>query len=159
MDELRDLCDEHNLILLEDCAQSHCLMYHGKPLGSIGRGAAFSFYPTKNLGAIGDGGSVATNDTALADKVRWLRQYGWRERYISDFEGINSRLDELQAAILRVKLPFLALDNKRRRSLATIHATRIPHHAPSGRHLLVVSGAAPGSGERCGLSLFAGPAV
>jgi len=121
MDELRDLCDEHNLILLEDCAQSHGAMYHGKPLGSIGRGAAFSFYPTKNLGAIGDGGAVATNDSALADKVRWLRQYGWRERYISDFEGINSRLDELQAAILRVKLPFLAVDNKRRRSLATIY--------------------------------------
>src|SRR6184192_2596126 len=91
MDELRDLCDEHNLILLEDCAQSHGAMYHGKPLGSIGRGAAFSFYPTKNLGAIGDVG------------------------------GINSRLDELQAAILRVKLPFLAVDNKRRRSLATIY--------------------------------------
>jgi dTDP-4-amino-4,6-dideoxygalactose transaminase len=121
MDELRRLCDEHNLILLEDCAQSHGAMYHGKPVGSIGRGAAFSFYPTKNLAAIGDGGSVVTKDTALADKVRWLRQYGWRERYISDFDGINSRLDELQAAILRVKLPFLAANNKRRRSLAAIY--------------------------------------
>jgi dTDP-4-amino-4,6-dideoxygalactose transaminase len=121
MDELRGLCDGHNLILLEDCAQSHGAMYHGKPVGSIGRGAAFSFYPTKNLGAIGDGGAVATNDTALADKVRWLRQYGWRERYISDFDGINSRLDELQAAILRVKLPFLTPNNERRRSLAAIY--------------------------------------
>lgn len=121
MDELRSLCNEHNLILLEDCAQSHGAMYHGKPVGSIGRGASFSFYPTKNLGAIGDGGAVTTNDSALADKVRWLRQYGWRERYISDFAGINSRLDELQAAILRVKLPFLTANNKRRRSLAAIY--------------------------------------
>lgn len=121
MDELRGLCDEHNLILLEDCAQSHGAMYHGKAVGSIGHGASFSFYPTKNLAAIGDGGAVATNDTALADKVRWLRQYGWRERYISDFNGINSRLDELQAAILRVKLPFLTANNKHRRSLAAIY--------------------------------------
>jgi dTDP-4-amino-4,6-dideoxygalactose transaminase len=121
MGELRGLCDEHNLILLEDCAQSHGATYQGKQVGSIGRGAAFSFYPTKNLGAIGDGGAVATNDTALADKVRWLRQYGWRERYVSDFNGINSRLDELQAAILRVKLPFLTANNKRRRSLAAIY--------------------------------------
>jgi len=121
MDELHRLCDEHNLVILEDCAQSHGAVYHGKPVGSIGRGAAFSFYPTKNLGAIGDGGCVVTNDTALADKVRWLRQYGWRERYISDFEGINSRLDELQAAILRVKLPFLTANNKHRRSLAAIY--------------------------------------
>ena len=121
LDGLRALCDEHNLILLEDCAQSHGAMYHGKPVGSIGRGASFSFYPTKNLGAIGDGGAVTTNDTALADKVRWLRQYGWRQRYISDFEGINSRLDELQAAILRVKLPFVAASNKRRRFLADIY--------------------------------------
>src|SRR6266496_1437468 len=121
MDELRGLCDGHNLVLLEDCAQSHGAMYHGKPVGSIGRGASFSFYPTKNLGAIGDGGAVTTNDSALADKVRWLRQYGWRERYISDFDGINSRLDELQAAILRVKLPFLIPNNKRRRSLAAIY--------------------------------------
>jgi len=121
MDELRDLCKEHNLILLEDCAQSHGAMYRGKTVGSIGRGAAFSFYPTKNLAAIGDGGAVITNDSTLADKVRWLRQYGWRERYVSDFEGINSRLDELQAAILRAKLPFLAANNKRRRALATIY--------------------------------------
>jgi dTDP-4-amino-4,6-dideoxygalactose transaminase len=136
MDELRRLCDEYNLILLEDCAQSHGAIYYGKPVGSIGRGAAFSFYPTKNLGAIGDGGSVATNDTALADKVRWLRQYGWRERYISDFEGINSRLDELQAAILRVRLPFLAANNKRRRSLAAIYEkglSDLPIQAPASR--------------------------
>src|SRR5439155_380994 len=98
-----------NLILLEDCAQSHGAMYHGKPLGSIGRGAAFSFYPTKNLGSIGDGWAVATNDSALADKVRWLRQYGWRERYVGDFEGINSRTDALVPEILSLPLhPYLA---------------------------------------------------
>ncbi len=136
MDGLRRLCDEHNLILLEDCAQSHGATYHGTSVGSIGRGAAFSFYPTKNLGAIGDGGSVVTNDTALAEKVRWLRQYGWRERYISDFEGINSRLDELQAAILRVKLPLLAAKNKRRRSLAAIYEkglSNLPIQTPVSR--------------------------
>jgi dTDP-4-amino-4,6-dideoxygalactose transaminase len=103
-----------------DCA-NHGAIYQGKQVGSIGRGASFSFYPTKNLAAIGDGGGVATNETTLADKVRWLRQYGWRKRYISDFEGINSRLDELQAAILRVKLPFLTVNNKRRRLLAAIY--------------------------------------
>jgi len=136
MDGLRRLCDEHNLILLEDCAQSHGATYHGTSVGSIGRGAAFSFYPTKNLGAIGDGGSVVTDDTALAEKVRWLRQYGWRERYISDFEGINSRLDELQAAILRVKLPLLAAKNKRRRSLAAIYEkglSNLPIQTPVSR--------------------------
>lgn len=112
------VCKKHNLILFEDCAQSHGAQFHGRNAGSIGRGSSFSFYPTKNLGAIGDGGGVCTNDDGLAQKIRWLRQYGWRERYISDFEGVNSRLDELQAAILRVKLPFLAEKNAKRRVLA-----------------------------------------
>ncbi len=113
---------KHGIIILEDCAQCHGAKFHGRNAGSIGRGSSFSFYPTKNLGAIGDGGGVCTNDDELAQKIRWLRQYGWRERYISDFEGVNSRLDELQAAILRVKLPFLTETNDKRRALAARYA-------------------------------------
>jgi dTDP-4-amino-4,6-dideoxygalactose transaminase len=89
--------------------------------GTWGDIAAFSFYPTKNLGALGDGGMVVTRDTELAKRIRLLQQYGWRERYISDIPGRNSRLDELQAAILRVKLQYLDKDNKRRQSLALIY--------------------------------------
>lgn len=137
-----EVCRKHGLVLLEDCAQSHGAGYHGKNAGAIGRGASFSFYPTKNLGAIGDGGAVCTDDDELARKVRWLRQYGWRERYISDFEGVNSRLDELQAAILRVKLPSLAATNEQRRMLAARYAqglaglpVRIPVERPGCRHV------------------------
>jgi dTDP-4-amino-4,6-dideoxygalactose transaminase len=119
------LCKKHNLVLLEDCAQCHGAQHHGRNVGSIGRGSSFSFYPTKNLGAIGDGGAVCTDDGELAEKIRWLRQYGWRERYISHLEGINSRLDELQAAILRVKLPFLAETNDKRRALAARYAEKL----------------------------------
>src|SRR5205814_2259195 len=97
--DLRSLCREHGLRLIEDCAQSHGALYQGVRTGSIGDLAAFSFYPTKNLGALGDGGAVVTNDDGLRDSVRFLREYGWRQRYISDRPGINSRLDELQAAI------------------------------------------------------------
>lgn len=133
MDLLKKLCSEHGLILLEDCAQAVGATYHGSPVGTIGCGAAFSFYPTKNLGAIGDGGCVITSDNALAEKIRCLRQYGWRRRYFSDFEGINSRLDELQAAILSAKLPLLAEGNRRRRSLAEIYhkgLSNLPVQAP-----------------------------
>ena len=86
--------------------------------GAIGDIAAFSFYPTKNLGALGDGGAVATNDSDLAESVRLLREYGWRERYVSDIPGLNSRLDEIQAAILRVKLRHLDAENARRSRIA-----------------------------------------
>ncbi len=116
------VCEKYNLVLLEDCAQCHGAKHQGIAAGAIGRGSSFSFYPTKNLGAIGDGGGVCTNDDELADKVRSLRQYGWKERYISAWEGVNSRLDELQAAILRVKLKSLARSNARRRHLASLYA-------------------------------------
>lgn len=113
-----DALAELRIPIVEDCAQAHGATWRGKRVGSIGSIAAFSFYPTKNLGAIGDGGAVVTSDPALAKHVRLLREYGWAERYVSHIEGWNSRLDELQAAILRVKLRHLDADNNRRRAIA-----------------------------------------
>jgi dTDP-4-amino-4,6-dideoxygalactose transaminase len=104
--------------VLEDCAQAHGAKYGGRRVGSMGVLGAFSFYPTKNLGAIGDGGAVVTDSDDLAHRMRLLREYGWAERYISSSDGWNSRLDELQAAILRVKLRHLDDDNARRRAIA-----------------------------------------
>jgi dTDP-4-amino-4,6-dideoxygalactose transaminase len=104
--------------VLEDCAQAHGAKYGGRRVGSMGVLGAFSFYPTKNLGAIGDGGAVVTDSDDLARRMRLLREYGWAERYISSSDGWNSRLDELQAAILRVKLRHLDDDNARRRAIA-----------------------------------------
>ncbi len=112
------LARRHGIRVIEDCAQAHGASMAGAPAGTWGDLAAFSFYPTKNLGALGDGGAVFTRDEVLADRVRILRQYGWRTRYVADEPGRNSRLDELQAAILRVKLPHLEAGNTRRRALA-----------------------------------------
>jgi dTDP-4-amino-4,6-dideoxygalactose transaminase len=112
---------QYGLRVIEDCAQAHGATYRGKRVGSWGDIACFSFYPTKNLGAIGDGGAVVTNNPGLAEKVRCLREYGWVERNISSIRGWNSRLDELQAAILRVKLQFLDADNKQRRRIAALY--------------------------------------
>lgn len=112
------IAERHGLYLIEDCAQSHGATLNGRMTGTWGDIAAFSFYPTKNLGAMGDGGMVVTDNSALAERVRLLQQYGWRERYISDIPGGNSRLDELQAAVLRVKLRYLNKENMRRQSLA-----------------------------------------
>lgn len=109
---------EHKLIVLEDCAQAHGAKVKGKNVGSFGDVAAFSFYPTKNLGAIGDGGGIVTSSEKIAQAAAIVRQYGWKERYISSIPGVNSRLDELQAAILRVKLKYLENDNKKRGRLA-----------------------------------------
>ncbi len=118
LDAIGKFCQEHNLILIEDGSQAHGAKWKGKRLGSIGHIGCFSCYPTKNLGAIGDAGLVTTNDDKLAHKIRILREYGWQERYISDIPGRNSRLDELQAAILRIKLRHLDDDNQKRRDLA-----------------------------------------
>jgi dTDP-4-amino-4,6-dideoxygalactose transaminase len=104
--------------LVEDCAQSHGARWRGRATGGFGRTAAFSFYPSKNLGAYGDGGAVATGDAGLASRLRELRQYGWTRRDYSEREGWNSRLDEIQAAILRAKLPDLERENARRREIA-----------------------------------------
>ena len=128
--------------VIEDCAQSHGAMYDGRRTGAWGDMACFSFYPTKNLGAIGDGGFVATDDPQLAENARLLREYGWRERYVSDVAGWNTRLDELQAAILRVKLRALDADNARRRCLAAIYdewlaacPVVLPMEMPYGQHV------------------------
>lgn len=118
MDAIMEIAYRHGLVVIEDCAQSHGAMWHGRRTGSFGRIAAFSFYPTKNLGALGDGGMIVTNDAALAERARLIRQYGWRDRYVSALAGMNSRLDELQAAILRVKLGRLDADNAQRQTLA-----------------------------------------
>jgi dTDP-4-amino-4,6-dideoxygalactose transaminase len=118
MGEILEIARKFGLKVIEDCAQAHGADINGKKVGAFGDIAAFSFYPTKNLGALGDGGAVVTNSPGLAERVRALREYGWTERYISAFPGVNSRLDEIQAAVLRIKLPHLDHDNARRRAIA-----------------------------------------
>jgi dTDP-4-amino-4,6-dideoxygalactose transaminase len=118
---IMEIARRHDLYVIEDCAQSHGAAIQGRKTGGWGHLAAFSFYPTKNLGALGDGGAVTTDDPQLAQQVRLLREYGWRQRYISDFAGMNSRLDEIQAAVLRVKLQYLDKENAQRRHLAEIY--------------------------------------
>jgi len=118
MHAIMQIARVHGLLVIEDCAQAHGALVNGKKVGTFGDVACFSFYPTKNLGAIGDGGAVATNSDEVADRLCWLREYGWKERYISHMAGVNSRLDELQAAILSVKLKYLDKDNARRIALA-----------------------------------------
>jgi dTDP-3-amino-3,4,6-trideoxy-alpha-D-glucose transaminase len=122
------------IFVLEDCAQAHGALYRGNKVGSYGDIAAYSFYPTKNLGAYGDGGAIATNDPGLADRVNLLRQYGWRERYASDIKGMNSRLDEMQAAILRVKLVHLDAWNAARRERAALY-TELLHGVTTPREM------------------------
>ncbi len=121
LDPILKIAKRYELKVIEDCAQAHGARYHTKRIGSWGHVACFSFYPTKNLGAIGDGGFVTTNDPVIAERLDLLRQYGWRERYISEIGGWNTRLDELQAAILRVKLKYLDADNDRRRQRAAMY--------------------------------------
>lgn len=116
-----EIAKRYNLKVIEDCAQAHGAMYKTKRVGSYGDMACFSFYPTKNLGAIGDGGIVITNNSELAERAKLLREYGWAERYISYFPGWNTRLDELQAAILRIKLKYLDSDNAKRARLAALY--------------------------------------
>ncbi len=118
MDAINDIARKYNLKVIEDAAQAHGAQYKGRPAGSLGDAAGFSFYPTKNLGAIGDGGAVITNDGDLAQKVRLLRNYGSRVKYKNEIQGFNSRLDELQAAFLRVKLAKLDEWNARRALVA-----------------------------------------
>lgn len=119
MPRLMEVATRHNLVVVEDCAQAHGATVGGRKAGTWGQLAAFSFYPTKNLGALGDGGGICSSDPMLIEKARALRQYGWRRRYVSETTGRNSRLDEMQAAILRARLPQLAAENARRTALAT----------------------------------------
>ena len=120
MDKIQSFCSAHNLFLIEDCAQAHGATYKGERVGSIGDIGTFSCYPTKNLGAIGDGGLVTTNSSDIARKIKMIREYGWVNR-ISEVKGRNSRLDELQAAILNIKLKYLDDDNQKRKNLALIY--------------------------------------
>lgn len=113
--------DRAGVPVLEDCSQAHGATFGDRQVGQYGRAAVYSFYPTKNLGAYGDGGAVTTDDAALAEACRACRQYGWRERFISAEPGRNSRLDEMQAAILRIKLATLSEDNARRSAIAAFY--------------------------------------
>lgn len=118
MDVLREVAQDHGLYILEDACQAHGAEFKNKMAGSMGDLGCFSFYPTKNLGACGDGGMVMTNDADIAERLRILRNYGQHQKYIKSMMGINSRLDEIQAAILRVKLKHLKKWNERRREIA-----------------------------------------
>jgi dTDP-3-amino-3,4,6-trideoxy-alpha-D-glucose transaminase len=121
LEPLAVLARERDLALYEDAAQAHGATYRGRRVGGLARAATFSFYPTKNLGALGDGGAIVTDDNELADRLRLLRAYGWRQRSESEIKGFNSRLDELQAALLRIKLRRLDAWNERRRSVAAAY--------------------------------------
>ena len=143
MHDILSIARTHGLKVVEDCAQAHGAEIDGRKVGIFGDAASFSFYPTKNLGAIGDGGAVVTNSREVADRCRALREYGWRERYVSEFPGFNSRLDELQAAILSVKLPHLSSDNEHRREIAQKYSECIsntdikpPAHVPGTLHAM-----------------------
>ena len=113
--------ERHGASVVEDCAQAHGARIGERGVGGFGAAAAFSFYPTKNLGAFGDAGAVSSPDPTVIERVLSLRQYGWKQRYVSEIPGMNSRLDELQAAILRVRLRHLAAENERRRALAAAY--------------------------------------
>jgi dTDP-4-amino-4,6-dideoxygalactose transaminase len=121
LDEVLKIAKQYDLSVVEDACQAHGTEYKGKKVGSSGNAGCFSFYPVKNLGAYGDGGMVTTNDSSLAERIKLLRNYGQSRKYYHDFVGINSRLDELQAAILRVKLSRLDEWNEKRRRLAQLY--------------------------------------
>jgi dTDP-4-amino-4,6-dideoxygalactose transaminase len=126
MTAIREIADRLGLVVLEDAAQAHGAAVGGRRAGSLGTAAAWSFYPGKNLGALGDGGAVTTDDPALAMEIRRLRNYGSRVKYVNEVKGINSRLDELQAAVLGVKLPHLDNWNRRRASIAERYLAELP---------------------------------
>lgn len=118
MDEINELAEKYNLKIIEDAAQAHGALYKGKKTGNLGDAAGFSFYPGKNLGALGDAGAVVTNDKDLADKIRAIANYGSGKKYYNVYKGVNSRLDELQAAFLRIKLKKLEHWNSYRKEIA-----------------------------------------
>lgn len=125
MDEIMSFAKEHDLLVLEDCAQSHGASLKGIKAGNWGHAAAFSFYPGKNLGALGDAGAITTNDEELASTILALRNYGSHKKYENIYQGVNSRLDEIQAAILSVKLPYLNEENTSRRRIAKKYLAEI----------------------------------
>lgn len=149
MDGINRIAQLHGIKVVEDAAQAHGATYRGRRAGALGDAAAFSFYPGKNLGALGDAGAVTTSDDALADRLRTLRNYGSRIKYHHEEAGTNSRLDELQAAFLRAKLPSLDADNARRRAIAQryleglsgitdVELPPVPSHCIPAWHLFVV---------------------
>lgn len=126
MQSINEIAKANNLLVIEDAAQAHGAQdSNGKKAGNLGNAAGFSFYPSKNLGALGDGGAVTTNDTKLAEMVSKLRNYGTSSKYVNDVIGYNSRLDELQAIFLNIKLPMLDLDNAKRISIAKFYSKSI----------------------------------
>jgi len=155
MNRIADIAARHNVAIVEDCCQAHLATAAGRPAGTIGAAGAFSFYPTKNLGALGDGGAVVTGDRALADRIRQLRNGGQTDRYHHQTAGVNSRLDEMQAAVLRARLARLAARTAVRRRLAARYreglaqtpVASVPECDPGHvYHLFVVR-----SGDRAGL--------
>ncbi|KKP89569.1 MAG: dTDP-6-deoxy-D-xylo-hex-3-ulose aminase [Parcubacteria group bacterium GW2011_GWC1_36_108] len=125
MDPIMSIAKKYNLMVVEDCAQSHGAIYENQCVGSFGNCAGFSFYPGKNLGAMGDGGMITTNDEEIANKIRAIRNYGSFVKYENLYKGMNSRLDEIQAAILSVKLGYLQEDNEKRRKIANYYLENI----------------------------------
>jgi dTDP-4-amino-4,6-dideoxygalactose transaminase len=148
MDPIMEIARRRNLVVIEDAAQAHGARYRGRRAGALGHAAAFSFYPAKNLGALGDGGAITTNDAQVAGKLRRLRNYGSETKYVHEMKGVNSRLDAIQAAILGVKLPHLDAWNERRRAIARRFLTElaetdlvlptVPRWAEPVWHLFVV---------------------
>jgi dTDP-4-amino-4,6-dideoxygalactose transaminase len=149
MDKLMEIATGHNLYVLEDACQAHGALYKSRPAGGIGHLAAFSFYPTKNLGAYGDGGMITTNNTNLYNKLALLRNYGQKDRYSYNIPGYNSRLDEIQAAILNVKLKYLTKWVEKRQRIADLYdiglsdinlvKTRMDNASTHAYHLYVIS--------------------
>ncbi len=129
MEAINSIGKKHNLKVIEDSAQSHGAILNGKRSGNLGDASGFSFYPGKNLGCLGDGGAVTTNDDELAKAVRTLANYGSQQKYVNQFKGTNSRLDEIQAAALSVKLPRLDKDTERRREIANAYLAGITNPA------------------------------
>lgn len=125
MEPILEIADRYQLKVIEDAAQAHGARYKGKRVGGLGNAAGFSFYPGKNLGAFGDGGAVTTDDPIIAERIRQLRNYGSQIKYSHDMKGFNSRLDELQAAFLRVKLKYLDVWNDKRRNISDQYAKRL----------------------------------
>lgn len=126
MDAIGAFAKAHGLKVVEDCAQSHGAKLAGKMTGTFGDAGCFSFYPTKNLGAVGDAGAIVTDDDELADKLRHLRNYGSKQKYVNEYAGVNSRLDEIQAAMLRVKLKHMDAMTEHKRALAQIYFAELP---------------------------------
>lgn len=124
-EQLKKIANKYDLPIVEDAAQAHGAYYKKKKLGTLGDISCFSFYPTKNLGAFGDGGAIVVNDEKIAETIRQLRNYGQKDRYVHSRYGLNSRLDEIQAAILKVRLVYLDEDNKKRRSMAKEYLKRL----------------------------------